>query len=203
MHFGCWAHVRRKFYDASKLDPKDAKSVAVVVAIGRLYEVEQTAREGNLDASSREELRARECPELLGALKKLIGDIRALVLPKSALGKACAYAFNQWERLERYAAKGNGMVEIDNNWAENAMRGIALGRKNWIQIGSESAGPKIAAILSVLETCKRLQIKARDYLLDVLPQLAYRKTRPELTDLKAFAELTPEAWWKARPDSAR
>ena len=203
LHFGCWAHVRRKFYDASKLDPKDARSVAVVVAIGKLYDVERDAREAKLDTSAREALRTKECPALLGALKKLIGETQALVLPKSALGKACAYAFNQWERLERYAGQGHGMVEIDNNWAENAMRGIALGRKNWIQIGSESAGPKIAAILSVLETCKRLQIKARDYLLDVLPQLAYRKTRPELTDLKAFAELTPEAWWKARPDSAR
>ena len=78
------------------------------------------------------------------------------------------------------------------------MRGIALGRKNWIQIGSESSGPKIAAILSVLETCKRLKINAREYLLDVLPQLAYRETRPELRDLKPFADLTPAAWLRAR-----
>ena len=63
--------------------------------------------------------------------------------------------------MERYAGPGHGMVEIDNNRAENAMRGGALGRKNWIQIGSESAGPKGAALLSVLETCKRLKLKAR------------------------------------------
>lgn len=85
------------------------------------------------------------------------------------------------------------------------MRGIALGRKNWIQIGSESSGPKIAALLSVLETCKRLKINVREYLLDVLPQLAYRETRPELRDLNPVADLTPEACSPAprRPSRAR
>ena len=105
--------------------------------------------------------------------------------------------------MERYAGPGHGIVEIDNNRAENAMRGIALGRKNWIQIGSESSGPKIAALLSVLETCKRVKINAREYFLDVLPQLAYRETRPELHDLKPVAELTPEAWLLARPAPAQ
>ena len=148
-------------------------------------------------------MRAKECPALLAALKALIIQTAMGALPKSALGKACAYALNQWERVERYAGPGHGMVEIDNNWAENAMRGIALGRKNWIQIGSESSGPKIAALLSVLETCKRLKINAREYLLDVLPQLAYRKTRPELRDLKPVADLTPQAWLLARPAPAQ
>ena len=90
------------------------------------------------------------------------------------------------------------MVEIDNNWAENAMRPIALGRKNWMQIGSEKAGPKIAAILSVLETCKRLGVNGREYLLEVLPQLSYRATRPEVQGLMPLEELTPAAWQQAR-----
>ena len=114
------------------------------------------------------------------------------------MGRACSYALKQWERLERYAAVGNGMVEIDNNWAENAMRPIALGRKNWIQIGSEGSGPKVAAILSVLATCKRLGIKARDYLLEVLPLLSYRATRPWVEGLMPLEELTPAAWQRAR-----
>ena len=90
------------------------------------------------------------------------------------------------------------MVEIDNTWAENAMRGVALGRKNWIQIGSESAGPKVAALLSVLETCKRLKLNAREYLLEVLPVLAYQETRPGLSGVKSAAELTPTEWLRLR-----
>ena len=88
------------------------------------------AREGGLTPSEREALRLRECPALLAALKALLTQSGAGALPKSALGRACSYALKQWERLERYAAVGNGMVEMDNNWAENAMRPIALGRKN-------------------------------------------------------------------------
>ena len=198
LHFGCWAHVRRKFMDASKLDVRDARSVAVVGAIGKLYELERVAREGGLTHLEREALRLRECPALLASLKALLTQSGAGALPKSALGRACSYALNQWERLERYAAVGNGMVEIDNNWAENALRPIALGRKNWIQIGSEGSGPKVAAILSVLATCKRLGIKARDYLLEVLPQLSYRATRPWVEGLMPLEELTPAAWQRAR-----
>ena len=127
----------------------------------------------------------------------MIVKARAGALPKSALGKACTYAINQWERLSAYAQKGNGRVEIDNNWAENGMRGIALGRKNWIHIGSEAAGSKIAAILSVLETCKRLKINARKYLEDVLPKLAYMSTRPQ-AQTHSTADLTPMAWKSAR-----
>jgi Transposase IS66 family len=132
------------------------------------------------------------------SLKALLTQSGAGALPKSALGRACTYALKQWERLERYAAMGNGMVEIDNNWAENALRTIALGRKNWMQIGSEGSGPKVAAILSVLATCKRLGIKARDYLLEVLPRLSYQATRQEVEWLMPLKELTPAAWQRAR-----
>ncbi len=198
LQFGCWAQVRSKFVDASKLDVREARSVAVVVAIGKLYELERVAREGGLTPWEREALRLRECPALLVSLKALLTQSGAGALPKSALGRACTYALKQWERLERYAAMGNGMVEIDNNWAENALRTIALGRKNWMQIGSEGSGPKVAAILSVLATCKRLGIKARDYLLEVLPRLSYRATRPEVQGLMPLEELTPAAWQRAR-----
>ena len=77
------------------------------------------------------------------------------------------------------------------------MRGIALGRKNWMHIGSEEAGPKVAAILSIVETCKRLKIKVHDYFEDVLPKLSYWSTRLG-TGPKSFADLTPAAWQRAR-----
>ena len=133
-------------------------------------------------------------------LKAMIIEVKGKVLPQSGLGKACTYAINQWERLVRYVEPEHGMVEIDNNWAENGMRGVALGRKNWIHIGSEESGTKIAAILSVLETCKRLQINAREYLADVLPQLVFASTRPKVVCRPA--DLTPRAWALARAAKA-
>jgi len=111
-----------------------------VAAIGKLYEIEWQAREEKLTHSEREAMRARECPALLAALKVLITETGAGALPKNALGKACTYALNQWEKGERCAGPGRGIVEIDNNWTENAMREIARGLKNWIQIGSGSSG---------------------------------------------------------------
>lgn len=128
LYFGCWAHARRNFFDASKVDPKDRRSVAIVIKIGKLYEVEQQARDAKLDAGAREAIRAQFSVPLLGQIKEMILEARAHALPKSTLGKACTYALNQWARLERYASAGNGEVEIDNNLAENGMRGIALGR---------------------------------------------------------------------------
>jgi hypothetical protein len=116
---------------------------------------------------------------------------RAAALPQSTLGKACNYALGQWASLGRYAIAGNGIVEIDNNWAENAMRGVALGRKNWLHVGSEAAGPRIAALYSVLESCKRLRINPREYLGDVLPRLAD-------WNMSRIAELTPSAWQRAQ-----
>jgi transposase len=82
-------------------------------------------------------------------------------------------------------------VELSNNWAENAMRPVALGRRNWIHIGSKEAGPRVAAILSVVETCRRQQVAIRDYLASVLPGLAD-------FPISRIAERTPSAWAAAR-----
>ena len=131
---------------------------------------------------------------ILGELKTMIVKARSEVLPKIALGQACDYTLSRWDQLERYAMEGQGIVEIDNNWAENAMRPITLGRKNWMQIGSEKAGPKIAAIMSVMETCKRLEIDVRSYLEEVLPRIAD-------WSMSRIEELTPMAW-QANQDRA-
>jgi len=102
-------------------------------------------------------------------LRSKIERIALSALPDSNLGKACSYALNQWPRLIVYLE--NGRIEIDQNECENGMRPIALGRKNWLHLGSEEAGPKIAAILSIFATCKLLKINLRGYLDDVLPKL--------------------------------
>jgi transposase len=90
-----------------------------------------------------------------------------------------------WTRLSRFLEYSQ--LELSNNLAENAMRPIALGRHNWIHIGSEQAGPRVAAIVSVVETCRRLKIPIREYLCSILPGLAN-------LPINRVAELTPASW---------
>ena len=149
---GCWAHARRGFVEALKLAPEDLRAKEIVAEIGRLYAVEQEARESGLTPAQRLQERLEHSAPALASLKEMLVETRQAVLPQSALGKACDYALGQWPRLTVYA--GHGAVEIDQNWCENAMRPIALGRKNWLHIGSEEAGPRVAAIASVIETCR-------------------------------------------------
>ena len=105
------------------------------------------------------------------------------------LGQAVSYTLNMWEKLRRIFDFAE--VELSNNLAENSMRPVALGRKNWLHVGSKESGPKVAAILSVIESCRRLHVSAQEYLLDVLPGMDGRK-------LSEVAHLTPFRWALAR-----
>ena len=99
--------------------------------------------------------------------------------------RACDYTLTLWSRLSRFLEYPE--LELSNNLAENAMRPIALGRKNWVHLGSKEAGPRVAAIVSIVETCRRLSLPIRDYLGSVLPGLAD-------FPFNRVAELTPSAW---------
>ena len=187
---GCMTHARRGFVDALKINPKESHATEILEEIGSLYAVEAQAREKGMNAAQRLALRQQKSVPLLDALKKKIIAARRQALPQSALGKACDYALGQWQRLIVYA--GNGEVEVCNNLCENSMRGPVLGRKNWLHFGSEEAGPRIAAIMSVMETCRRLGINEREYLSDVLPKI------PDWPAHR-IGELTPMAWQAARP----
>ncbi len=186
---GCMAHARRKFTDLLKIDPKNEGAKKVLHLIAQLYQIETQAREEKLSVEKRRDLRQAQSLPLMEELKKELLEIRMRELPSSLLAKACNYALDQWEKLTTFL--DHGIIEIDQNLCENAMRPVALGRKNWLHIGSERAGPKIAAILSIFETCKRLKINIRDYLNDVLPKLG------NWSNLKV-AELTPDRWAAAR-----
>ena len=100
-------------------------------------------------------------------IRRKIEAAQSVALPSSAPSKACQYAVTLWRRLTRFLEYPE--LELSNNLAENSMRPVALGRKNWIHIGSPQAGPKVAAILSVVESCRRLKLPAREYLAAVLP----------------------------------
>jgi hypothetical protein len=173
-HAGCWAHARRKFTDAGKAAPKEApcaQSLEMLGIIAKLYEVEKQARELDLQDTERLALRLkREVPSHLETIKKHLMSIRLRVLPQSLLAKACDDALNQWEHLVLYAT--DGTIEIDNNWRENAMRPVALGRKNWLHFGSQESGPVVAAILSLIASAQRAGLNVRVYLADVLRRMA-------------------------------
>jgi len=186
---GCMAHARRGFVEANKLAPQNPQPVEIIESMGLLYAVEEKARKAGMEPAQRLALRQSESVPVMEALKLRLVEIRRQIAPGSKLAQACDYALNQWSRLEVFLK--NGEVEIDNNWCEGAMRPVALGRKNWLHIGSQEAGPKVAAIASIVETCRRLDINLRTYLKDVLPKLG---------DWPAnrVAQLTPTAWKAAQ-----
>lgn len=189
LHVGCWAHARRKFVDAVKLNPREENAVRMVASMDALFRIEAEARERGLTAGERLALR-RERSEAVA--RQIHNDCLALAkraLPQSAVRKGAAYLLNQWTRLNRCLAYGE--VEISNNMAENSMRPVALGRKNWLHVGSEAAGAKVAAMLSVVESCRRLGLPVKQYLAEVLPGLD-RKLR---SDVRL---LTPGRWAASR-----
>jgi transposase len=185
VHAACWAHARRKFVDAVKLHPGDVAARQIVERIDELFGIDRLAREGEMDHAAGHELRLRQSPPLLETIRQEIETARPVVLPSSAVGKAAKYTLTLWQRLTRFME--HPVLELSNNLAENSMRPIALGRKNWIHVGSRQAGPKVAAILSAVESCRRLEIPVREYLAAVLPGLAE-------TSIHRLAGLTPAAW---------
>ncbi|MHB1784171.1 MAG: IS66 family transposase [Acidimicrobiales bacterium] len=185
VHAACWSHARRGFVDAIKLNKLDAASIGIVDLMDQLFAIDARARSEKMDHAARHVLRQQEAPPLLDKINTQIHALSKNVLPKSAAGEACAYTVKLWKKLTcflEYPA-----LELSNNLAENSMRGVALGRKNWIHIGSQQAGPRVAAILSVVESCRRLKIPVRDYLNQILPGLANRS-------IQQLADLTPAAW---------
>jgi transposase len=185
VHAACWAHARRKFFDAVKLNAQDQTSIRIVAQMDGLFAIDAEARAGGLTQEARHGLRLEKAPPLLEQLQAGIEAARAGALPQSALAKACNYTLTLWGRLTRFLDYPE--LELSNNVAENSMRPVALGRKNWIHIGSKEAGPRVANILSIVETCRRLALPVREYLASVLPGLAN-------FPVQRVAELTPRAW---------
>jgi transposase len=189
VHVGCWAHARRKFVDAVKVNPQDAAAVAMVARMDALFLIDRDARRRELRADERQTQRGEHAHEWLRDIREACLALVKQVLPKSALGQAVAYTLNMWAKLRRCFDYPE--VELSNNLAENSMRPVALGRKNWLHVGSAQAGPKVAAILSVVESCRRLGVPVQDYLSNVLPGLNRRT-------LSEVANLTPARWSRRR-----
>ena len=185
VHAGCWAHSRRKFFDAAKLNPSDAVATRIVKLIDDLFGIDAVAREEKLDHAARHVLRLERAQPLVEIIHGEVKAARDASLPSSALGKAANYTLSLWKKLTRFLEHPE--LELSNNLAENSMRPVALGRKNWIHVGSQQAGPKVAAILSIVESCRRMKIPIRDYLAAVLPGIGD-------VSIQRLAAFTPAAW---------
>jgi len=189
VHAGCWSHAERYFSEAVQLNPQDPVATAIVARIDELFAIDAEARCQRLSLEARDALRQQQSRPLLDEIRKQIEAARSAALPGGALVKACNYTLTLWQKLTRFLEYPE--LELSNNLAENSMRTVAIGRKNWIHVGSPQAGPKIAAILSVVESCRRLKLPVRDYLAAVLPGLAD-------CPIQRLPELTPAAMAKQR-----
>lgn len=185
IHYGCFAHARRYFVDAVKVNKDDGEAAKMVIRMDALFTVERGAVELGLTGVEKLDFRRKHGQSWLDEMHEAALWLAPRTLPRSKLGEGLHYLLKQWERLERCFEDPE--VELSNNIAENSMRPWAVGRKNWLHVGSVSAGPKVAAIASVVESCRRMKIPVREYLLDVLPGMGYR-TKSQV------ANLTPSRW---------
>ncbi len=163
----CWAHVRRKFYD---LEQAHASPVAreALVRIGALYGIEETIRGKPPD--ERRAVRQAQSKPLLDSLRQWFEATLSKLSRKSETTVAIRYALSRWDALVRYIEDGH--IEIDNNAAERSLRGVALGRKNYLFAGSDTGGERAAVIYSLIGSAKLTGLDPEAYLREVLTRIA-------------------------------
>lgn len=183
---GCWAHVRREFFDARHNQPREVHYVLGLIA--QLYDVEDEVR-GRSDEERRAARQERSLP-VLKRLEEYLREQQMLALPKGQFGKAINYALNQWEALLLYAS--DGRLEIDNNSSERTLRPCAIGRKNWMFFGSDRGGETAAILMSILASAKRHGIEPFAYVRQLLIALPSADG-----DLRS---LLPDVWIAAHPE---
>lgn len=183
---GCWAHARRRFFEALGEKPKAVE--LVLRLIGQLYQLERGWDEAQV-GDSRAALRQEHFARPLRWLRRVVLGLRAQVLPRSLLGKACSHLLDHWDVL--VAHQQHAFTRLDNNLIENAIRPSAIGKKNWLFIGHPDAGQRSAIIYSLVVSCQRHGKDPLAYLRDVLRRL------PAMTNQDDLAPLTPALWQPA------
>jgi transposase len=187
----CWAHARRKYFEAQSSDLM--RSTLMLAYIRLLYDVERDARDRKLKGEARRALREKKSKPILDDIHAYLEREQPHVLPKSPEGEAIAYTLSNWKALTRYCEDGD--LEIDNNGAERSLRTMAVGRKNWMFLGSDNGGRTAAVLSSLIATSKRLGVDPFAYLRDLLERIsAHPKSR--------LAELLPDQWKVVHPPSS-
>ncbi len=183
----CMAHARRKFDES--LDNDKDKAEYVLKEMQKLYAIERTIREKSLSVKEALEIREKEAVPVLTQLKAWMIENYPKVLPQSPIGKAINYSLQRWDKLSIYTQEGK--LQIDNNLVENAIRPVALGRKNYLFAGSHEGARRAAMLYSFLGTCKKHGINPMDWLKDVLERIADYP-------INQLNDLLPHKW--ASPD---
>jgi len=186
---GCWAHARRKFYEAKEQAHRQAGFI--LRQIGHLYRVEARLRDTKAGPVLREAVRSAQSVRIYRRIEATLAHLKkeGRYLPRSSMGKAIDYALANFPLLGVYL--GDGRVEIDNNLVENSIRPTAIGKKNWLFFGDAEAGQRSAILYTIIESCRRRGINPQDYLRDVLTRL------PHATNWNV-GDLTPENWAKSQ-----
>ena len=200
----CWAHARRKFYEARTVQPEPAHRA--LAYIGRLYAVEREAKalpgaeELTSDAAwdnwhrERHALRQQTSLPTLNEFHDWLTTAESQVLPKSPVGQAIGYVLPRWDGLTRYCE--DGALVIDNNLSERMVRPIAIGRKNYLFLGSDNGGKAAAILYSIMASAKSNQVEPFAYVRDLLVQFSGNRS-PDLSDL------LPDEWLKTHPEARR
>lgn len=187
---GCWAHARRFADKALGNDPERASHI--LTEVQKLYHIERHAENENLTAEAIVKLRREEAYPILQELEKWVKANLTKVLPQSSIGRALIYLDNNFRRLGRYV--NDGRYRIDNNLAENGVRALAIGRKNYMFCGNHEAANRTAIIYSLLGTCKINNVNPTEWFADVLHRINDTKT----SQLK---NLLPAEWAAAQTGS--
>ena len=185
----CWAHARRKFYDAQDSDGQ--RAAQMLALIGELYAVERAAKEAGLDEAATLALRQARSVPMLAQVKTWLDGEGEVVLPRSPLAAAITYAQNQWTALTTYCTQG--FLAIDNNAAERALKRVAIGRKNWLFAGHDAAAENHARLWSLIASCERHAVDPQRYLTSVLAKIAQ-------TPADELEQFLPDVW-KADADA--
>lgn len=192
----CWAHARRKFYDAQ--DSGGQRAAEMLALVGELYAIEREAKEADDDV--RLALRRERSMTILAQIKTWLDTEGEVVLPRSPMAAAITYAKNQWTALNTYTTQG--FLAIDNNAAERALKRVAIGRKNWLFAGHDAAAANHARLWSLIASAERHHIDPQRYLTSVLAKLPLLGLHAE-GSTSGEADLTqclPDVW--AREDAA-
>jgi hypothetical protein len=186
----CWAHARRKFYDAQDSDGQ--RSAQMLALVAELYAVERAVKDA--DEVTRVTLRQERSVPVLARIKGWLDAESDVVLPRSPMGQAITYAQNQWQALVTYTTQG--YLNIDNNASERALKRVALGRNNWLFAGHDAAAENHARLWSLIASAERHGVDPQRYLTSVLAKL------PLLSpgDTKSLWHFLPDVW--KRDDNA-
>ena len=181
---GCWAHVRRKFFDALNEDPELAAKILRLIQ--RLYQIEKHIADSPPEV--RRHHRKKQSRPIIKCLYRLINKVKYKHLPKSKLGEAASYAINQWEKLRIYLF--DPQVDIDNNSCERGVRPTKIGLKNWLFIGGAKTGWRSAVLYTMVENCKLQGKDPYAYFKWVFEKL------PTMTNQDDMLKLTPASWFE-------